>query len=75
MYPRGGWTIWSRPWGVRVSRARCRACFDVVVLLGPTARRAIPYLWLDFREAGRIVWWSTAVNGEGKREIIGRGYQ
>ena len=23
---RGGWTIWSRPWGVRVSpRARCRA--------------------------------------------------
>ena len=26
VYPRGGWTIWSRPWGVRVSpRARCRA--------------------------------------------------
>ena len=25
-YPQGGWTIWSRPWGVRVSpRARCRA--------------------------------------------------
>ena len=26
VYPQGGWTIWSRPWGVRVSpRARCRA--------------------------------------------------
>ena len=26
VYPQGGWTIWSKPWGVRVSpRARCRA--------------------------------------------------
>ena len=87
VYPQGGWTIWSRPWGVRVSpRARCRASvrnWDVVVdgFLGrPLDAGPYPYLWLDaltqkVREDGRIVNVSvvvaTAVNGKGKREIIG----
>ena len=78
VYPRGGWTIWSR--GI-VSRI-CQE-LDVVVegFLGrPLDGGPYPYLWLDaltqkVREAGRIVNVSvvvaTAVNGEGKREIIG----
>ena len=82
---RGGWTIWSRPWGVRVSSQVSRICqeLDVVVdgFLGrPLDGGPYPYLWLDaltqkVREDGRIVNVSvvvaTAVNGEGKREIIG----
>ena len=87
MYPQGGWTIWSRPWGCEgISKSQVsRICqeLDVVVdgFMGrPLDGGPYPYLWLDaltqkVREAGRIVNVSvvvaTAVNGEGKREIIG----
>ena len=87
VYPQGGWTIWSRPWGGEgISKSQVsRICqeLDVVVdgFMGrPLDGGPYPYLWLDaltqkVREAGRIVNVSvvvaTAVNGEGKREIIG----
>ena len=86
MYPQGGWTIWSRPWGVRVSpRARCRVSVRswtwwwMASWAVRWAVDAYPYLWLDaltqkVREDGRIVNVSvvvaTAVNGEGKRDLI-----
>ena len=78
---------WSRPWGVRVSpRARCRVSVRswtwwwMASWARPLDGGPYPYLWLDaltqkVREDGRIVNVSvvvaTAVNGEGKREIIG----
>ena len=78
---------WSRSWGVRVSpRARPRASVRnwtrwwIGFMGRPLGGGPYPYLWLDaltqkVREAGRIVNVSvvvaTAVNGEGKREIIG----
>ena len=87
MYPQGGWTIWSRALGCEgISKSQVsRICkeLDVVVdgFMGrPLDAGPYPYLWLDaltqkVREDGRIVNVSvvvaTAVNGEGKREIIG----
>ena len=55
MYPQGGWTIWSRPWGVRAISKRgqvSRICqeLDVVVdgFMGrPLDAGPYPYLWLD----------------------------
>ena len=86
-YPQGGWTTWSKRWDAMASpRARCRASARTSTwwwrgFLGrPRDGGPYPYLWLDaltqkVREDGRIVNVSvvvaTAVNGEGKREIIG----
>ena len=79
--------IWSRLLGARVSqRAKCRVSARSWTgwwenFLGrPLDGGPYPYLWLDaltqkVREAGRIVNVSvvvaTAVNSEGRREIIG----
>ena len=86
-YPQGGWTTWSRPWGCEgISKSQVsRICSELDEVMDGFLGRPLdggpyPYLWLDaltqkVREDGRIVNVSvvvaTAVNGEGKREIIG----